>query len=127
MPATLAPSAPACPLTHLGAPAPEPLAGRRQRAGVAIVPALTHAVGPALELVACGLPVVAVDTPAARDALPGAALLVPPDPLALAAAAEHLLDDLDARAAQVRAGLEATAQRPWAKAVGAIEAALRPV
>ena len=78
-------------------------------------------------MLACGLPVVDLDVPSmlttfgALDALELAA----PDPLALAAAIERLLDDPGLRARRTAAGLALTAQRTWPNAAAQVEAGLR--
>jgi hypothetical protein len=76
----------------------------------------------ALAMLACGLPVVAPDTPAARAALGGAAHLAV-DPITAADRVEALLDDLEQRAASSRAGAAHTGR--WDAVAAELAAALR--
>ena len=79
-----------------------------------------------LDMLACGLPVVTLDTPAARDAYPDDSVeFAVHDPDAVAEAIERLLDDLALRAGRARAGLELAAQRTWDEASAQVEDALR--
>jgi O-antigen biosynthesis protein len=79
------------------------------------------------EMLACGLPVVDVASDAMQATFgpAGPVLLAEPDPLALCAAIERLLDDLVERADRSRAGTELVAARTWAAAAEQVERGLR--
>jgi glycosyltransferase involved in cell wall biosynthesis len=78
-------------------------------------------------MLACGLACVELDSPSVVAAYgrDGPVDLTPPDPYAIAAALERLLDDLPLRAERVRAGLEFAATRTWDRAAEQVEAGLR--
>jgi glycosyltransferase involved in cell wall biosynthesis len=115
------------PHEHLGVLPPPALAREYARATVGVVLSLTNPSLVPTEMLACGLPVVdlavpsMVETFGAADALELAA----PDPLALAAAIERLLDDPELRARRIAAGLALTASRTWDHAAGQVETGLR--
>jgi glycosyltransferase involved in cell wall biosynthesis len=80
----------------------------------------------AQDMLACGLPVVTLNTGPARTDLPqDAAELTHHDPLDVASAIERLLDDLALRAERARSGLAVAGERTWAAAAGAVDDALR--
>ena len=70
-----------------------------------------------LEALACGIPVVLLDTPVAREVCGPAALYVgPDDPHAIAAAIMSLLRDSHARRAILRAAPDVLSRYSWARA-----------
>lgn len=79
------------------------------------------------EMLACGLPCVdvAAESMVATFGHDGPVTLAEPDPLALCAAIEALLDDPAARAARSRAGIEWAAPRTWGHAAQQVEQGLR--
>jgi O-antigen biosynthesis protein len=76
-------------------------------------------------MVACGLPVVDLDTDAARQTYGDAVACAAAEPLALADAVERLLDDLLERGDRVRLGLAHAQARTPQRAAEQLEAALR--
>jgi glycosyltransferase involved in cell wall biosynthesis len=97
------------------------------RASVGMVLSLTNPSLIGLEMMACGLPCVelASESMLATFASDGPLTLVEPDPLALCAALERLLDDPERRARVSRAGLELMSARTWKSAAVQVEAGLR--
>jgi glycosyltransferase involved in cell wall biosynthesis len=72
---------------------------------------------PALEALALGTPVVALEAPGVTEALQGAALLVEgADPAALAGALRAILSDPELRSRLVQAGRERVAPLRWERA-----------
>jgi glycosyltransferase involved in cell wall biosynthesis len=81
----------------------------------------------ALEMMACGLPCVEVASESmlatfARDGPPD---LSAPEPLALCAAIERLLDDPARRSTVTQAGMQLVAQRTWERAADQVQEGLR--
>jgi glycosyltransferase involved in cell wall biosynthesis len=111
----------------LGVMAPDKLAHAYASAAVGMCLSMTNPSLVPTEMMACGLPVVDLDTPSMRDTFGagGPVELAPFDPLALCTAIEKLLDDLELRAERSRAGMELTAGRTWARAAEQVEAGLR--
>jgi len=83
-----------------------------------------------LEAIAAGVPPVLLDTPVSREIYGDAALLVGPEPAAIAAALRTLLTEGDARARVVAAGRRLLDRHTWPAAAGvvlrALEEAARP-
>lgn len=115
------------PHRHLGVLDPPKLAHAYASATVGVVLSLTNPSLVPTEMLACGLPVVdlASDSMCATFGKDGPIALTPPDPLAIAAAVESLLDDLAARADRSRAGAALAATRTWDAAAEQLEAGLR--
>lgn len=99
---------------------PSAVAGLMCRASVVVVPSLYEGFGlPALEGMACGVPVVAARRGALPEVCAGAALLVEPDGPALAAGIDQVLRD-ESLAADLRArGRKRAATFSWQKAAAA--------
>jgi glycosyltransferase involved in cell wall biosynthesis len=78
------------------------------------------------EMLACGLPVVDLDSDSMRETFgaEGPIALAPFDPLALAAMIERLLDDEADRERRATAGLALAAERTWPQASEQLEAAM---
>jgi glycosyltransferase involved in cell wall biosynthesis len=111
----------------LGVLSGEDLVEAYARATVGMVLSLTNYSLVAQEMLACGLPVVELDTPSMRSAF-GAKPpleLAPFGVQALAGALERLLGDPELRAARRAAGLHAIEKRTWAAAGEQVEAGLR--
>ncbi|WP_027005369.1 glycosyltransferase family 4 protein [Conexibacter woesei] len=119
----------ATPFPHrdLGVLTPPQLAQQYATATLGIVLSLTNPSLVPTEMLACGLPVVDLDVPSMRTtfAVLDALELAPPDPLALATAIDHLLDDPGLRAHRTATGLALTAQRTWPNAAAQVESGLR--
>jgi glycosyltransferase involved in cell wall biosynthesis len=119
----------ATPFPHrdLGVLTPEQLAQQYATATLGVVLSLTNPSLVPTEMLACGLPVADLDVPSMRTTFGAldALELAAPDPLALAAAIEHLLDDPGLRARRTAAGLALTARRTWPNAAAQVEAGLR--
>jgi glycosyltransferase involved in cell wall biosynthesis len=111
----------------LGVMSPDKVAHAYASAAVGLCMSMTNPSLVPTEMMACGLPVVDLDVPSMRDTFgaDGPVELVPPDPLAICAAIERLLDDLMLRAERSRAGAELVAGRTWARAAEQVEAGLR--
>ena len=77
-----------------------------------------------IEAIAHGVPPVLLDTPVAREIYGAGALLVPPDPAAIAAALETLLTDDDAHARLLAAGRRRIADFSWARTAAKVRAVL---
>jgi glycosyltransferase involved in cell wall biosynthesis len=101
----------------LGFVPPERLAALRTGALAAVVPSLKEGFGlPVLEAMAAGVPVLASDTRALREAGGDAARYLPPlDPRAWAAAATELLEDTRARDALAAGGRAQAARFSWSR------------
>jgi glycosyltransferase involved in cell wall biosynthesis len=119
--------APSSPCGHMGVLPETELAALYSRATVGLVFSLTNPslIGP--EMMACGLPCVELATPSMTSTFGsnGPLQLVEPDPLALCARIERLLDDSKLRGRLSSEGLHLTATRSWQRAAEQIEAALR--
>jgi O-antigen biosynthesis protein len=117
----------AFPHRHLGVLPADRLAHAYASAAVGVVLSLTNPSLVPTEMLACGLPVVDVASDAMQATFGpgGPVLLAEPDPLALCAAIERLLDDLVERADRSRAGTELAAARTWAAAAEQVERGLR--
>ncbi len=115
------------PHRHLGVLPGDRLAHAYASAAVGVVLSLTNPSLVPTEMLACGLPVVDVASDAMQATFgpEGPVLLAEPDPLALCAAIERLLDDLVERADRSRAGTELVAARTWAAAGEQVERGLR--
>ncbi len=116
----------AFPHRALGVLEPDALAGAYNGATVGLCLSLTNPSLVPTEMLACGLPVVDVRSPSMLACFgeDGPVALADPDPLALAATVERLLDDLVERAERTRAGLELVAPRTWSAAAEQVEAGL---
>ena len=103
------------------------LTGAYRSATVGMVLSLTNPSLIPQEMLACGLPCVdvAAASMVATFGADGPVTLADPDPLALCAAIEALLDDPAARAARARAGIAWAAPRTWAGAAGQVADGLR--
>jgi glycosyltransferase involved in cell wall biosynthesis len=110
----------------LGVLAPDKLAHAYASAAVGLCLSLTNPSLVPTEMMACGLPVVDVDSGSMRATFgaDGPVELAASDPLALCAAIERLLDDLELRAERTRAGIELASARTWARAAEQVEAGL---
>jgi glycosyltransferase involved in cell wall biosynthesis len=108
----------------LGGPA---LASLYSRATVGMVLSLTNPSLIALEMMACGLPCVelASESMLATYARDGPPDLTAPEPLALCAAIERLLDDPARRSTVSQAGVQLVAQRTWERAADQVQEGLR--
>jgi O-antigen biosynthesis protein len=119
----------AAPFRHrsLGLATPEQLAEAYARASVGVVLSMTNISLVPLEMLACGLPVVELDTDCLRTELgdDGPVELSAFDPLALADAVERLLGDPELHARRAAAGLELVARRQWDDSASQVERGLR--
>ena len=115
------------PARQLGVLEPDALAHAYASAAVGLCLSLTNPSLIPTEMMACGLPVVDVASEAmiATFGAGGPITLAEPDPLALCAAIEGLLDDLATRAMRSRDGTELVAGRTWANAAEQVEQGLR--
>jgi O-antigen biosynthesis protein len=115
------------PYRNLGVLDPPALAHAYASAAVGVVASLTNPSLVPTEMLACGLPVVDVASPAmlATFGSDGPIELAELDPLRIVAAIERLLDDLVLRAERSRAGTELAAMRTWDRAAEQVEAGLR--
>jgi O-antigen biosynthesis protein len=111
---------------HLGVASGAELAEVYARGTVGLVLSLTNHSLVAQEMLACGLPAIELDTPSTRAAFgPKPPIeLAPPEPPALAAALERLLDDPELRAQRASDGLAYAAARTWEAAAEQVEAGL---
>lgn len=99
-----------------------------RNAALLVHPALSEGFGiPPLEAVRCGTPVVAVETPAARETLGDAACLVGPGAEAIAAGVRRVLNDAAYRSALIRAGQERANAFTWERTTEAFRKAVRSV
>ncbi len=112
---------------HLGVIEPRRLAELYSQASVGMVLSLTNPSLIGLEMMACGLPCVELesDSMLATFGTAGPLELAAAEPLALCAALERLLADPGLRADASRAGIELMAPRTWARAAEQVEAGLR--
>jgi glycosyltransferase involved in cell wall biosynthesis len=112
---------------HLGVLGPARLAHEYASATVGLVLSLTNPSLIPQEMLACGLPVVDVASQSmvACFGPDGPVELAEPDPLALCAAIERLLDDRALRAQRARQGVAWVAGRTWAAAAAQVERGLR--
>jgi glycosyltransferase involved in cell wall biosynthesis len=102
------------------------LAKLYSRATVGMVLSLTNPSLIGLEMMACGLSCVELESESMLADFGGGPLdLTDPDPLELCAAVERQLDDPARRAAAGRAGIELMAARTWARAAEQVEQGLR--
>lgn len=103
------------------------LAELYSRASVGMVLSLTNPSLIALEMMACGLPCVelASESMVASFGEDGPLALAEPEPAALCAALEALLDDGAGRERAAQAGLRAVADRTWEAAAAQVEDGLR--
>lgn len=115
------------PHRHLGSLDGDALAHAYASAAVGLSLSLTSPSVVPVEMLACGLPVVGVDGEPMRATFgsDGPVRLAAPEPGAVCAAVEALLDDLVARADVARAGAELAAARTWPAAAEQVEAGLR--
>lgn len=110
----------------LGVVSGDDLARLYSEATVGVVLSMTNYSLVPQEMLACDLPCVELDAPSVADALGRDAVeLAAPDPAAIAAAIERLLDDPALRAKRVAAGQALAAARTWDAAAGQVEAGLR--
>lgn len=112
--------------TNLGVLPADELATLYRRATVGMVLSLTNPSLIGLEMMASGLPCVeaASDAMVASFGLRSPMMLAKPEPLELCRAIEGLLDDPNARERAARAGIEAMADRTWARAAEQVERSL---
>jgi glycosyltransferase involved in cell wall biosynthesis len=115
------------PHRHLGVLEPSRLAHAYASATVGLVLSLTNPSLIPQEMLACGLPVVDVASQSMVACFgdEGPVGLAAPDPLAICAAIERLLDDLVLRAEQARRGIEWVGDRTWAAAAEVVQRGLR--
>jgi glycosyltransferase involved in cell wall biosynthesis len=115
------------PYRQLGVLDPPALAHAYASAAVGVVASLTNPSLVPTEMLACGLPVVDVASPAmvATFGADGPIELAELDPLRIAAAVERLLDDLVLRAERSREGTALAVTRTWDGAAQQVEAGLR--
>jgi glycosyltransferase involved in cell wall biosynthesis len=115
------------PAEHLGVLSGPELARAYARAEVGLSISLTNYSLVPQEMLACGLACVEAATPSVLAAFgaDGPVLVAEPEPHALAAALERLLDDPSERERRVAAGQALVRERTWAAAAEAIEAGLR--
>ncbi|WCB96580.1 hypothetical protein DSM104299_05344 [Baekduia alba] len=123
------PRATDAPFAHrdLGVLPPAQLAREYAQATAGVVLSLTNPSLVPTEMLACGLPVVDLAVGSMLDTFgaDGPIELSAPDPLALCAAIERLLDDAALRERRSAAGLALTAQRTWTRAAQQVDAGLR--
>jgi len=112
---------------HLGVLEGRQLAELYSRATVGMVLSLTNPSLVALEMMACGLPCVELQSESmlATFGDGGPLELAALDPLALCAATERLLEDRERRETASREGIELVAERTWARAASQVEDGLR--
>jgi len=92
-----------------------------------VFPSLYEGFGlPALEAMACGVPVIASSTTALGELVGGAAIRVEPtDTEAIAHAIDRLTDDADLRRDLRRRGLECASRHMWSETVARVEEVIR--
>jgi glycosyltransferase involved in cell wall biosynthesis len=97
------------------------------QATLGMVLSLTNPSLVGLEMMACGLPCVelASESMLSTFGRDGPLRLVEPEPLALCAAMEQLLDDFSGREVSAAAGVELMAERTWQRAAVQVENGLR--
>jgi glycosyltransferase involved in cell wall biosynthesis len=115
------------PVTNLGVVSGADLARAYARATVGVSLSLTNYSLVPQEMLACELPCVEADMPSPRAEFgaDGPVVLAPPDPQALAAAVERLLDDPAERARRAAEGRTMALTRTWDAAAEKIDAGLR--
>jgi glycosyltransferase involved in cell wall biosynthesis len=115
------------PHSDLGILEPEQLALAYSEATVGMVLSMTNPSRVAQEMLACGLPCVelASESVLATFGTGGPLELAAFDPLALADAAERLLDDRQLRERRSQEGIDLVASRTWPRAAEQVEAGLR--
>jgi glycosyltransferase involved in cell wall biosynthesis len=115
------------PVTNLGVLSGPELARTYSAATVGLCLSLTNYALVPQEMLACGLPCVEAATPSVLAAYgtDGPVALAAPEPAAVAAALERLLDDPAERARRVAAGQAMVAGRTWDVAGAAVEQGLR--
>lgn len=113
--------------TNLGVLDPAALGDLYRQATVGMVFSLTNPSLTGLEMMASGLPCVelATDPMLATFGRDGPLALAEPDPLAVCAVLEGLLDSAAERDRRSRAGLELMATRSWSGAAAQVETVLR--
>ncbi|MGH2813228.1 MAG: glycosyltransferase family protein, partial [Actinomycetota bacterium] len=83
-----------------------------------------------IEMMACGLPVLDLDTDANRvfyEGVPDALALADPYPVRIATAVEEILDDPERRERLSARGLEYASAHTWEKSAKQVEDAFRSV
>jgi glycosyltransferase involved in cell wall biosynthesis len=116
----------AFPHTDLGVLDAVRLADLYRRASVGMSLSLTNPSLISLEMMACGLPCVELASESMLSTFgAGPPRLCEPDPLALCAALERLLDDPVEREREGQAGVRLMAARSWPRAAGQVEDGLR--
>jgi glycosyltransferase involved in cell wall biosynthesis len=96
-----------------------------RHAAVVVQPSLAEGFGiPPLEAMACGAPVVAVDSPALRENLGDAALFSAADATSLAGALARVLDDGSYRRRLIENGLRVSSHFTWERTTEAIRTAI---
>ncbi len=107
-------------VVQLGFVSAERLSALRANATAALVPSWCEGFGfPVLEAMAAGVPVIAADIPALREAGGDAAIYLPPgDPRIWADTIARLADDEELRAAHAAAGLERVRRFSWKQTAG---------
>jgi glycosyltransferase involved in cell wall biosynthesis len=115
------------PHRNLGTLGSERLAALYRESTLGMVLSLTNPSLIALEMMACGLPCVelASESMLASFGEDGPLTLAEPEPLALCAALERLLEDPARRGQASRDGVERMAARTWEHAAGQVENGLR--
>ncbi|MEH3053750.1 MAG: glycosyltransferase family 4 protein [Patulibacter minatonensis] len=115
------------PYEHLGPIDAEELSWVYSEATVGLAFSLTHASLVPNDMMACGLPVVALEGYGTGVEHAGSDLLelAPPSPSAIAAAVERLLDDRALRERRAAAGAAHVLARSWTTAGRRVEAGLR--
>ena len=115
------------PYEHLGILTPEELSWAFSEATVGLVLSLTNYSLIPQEMLACGLPCVDLAGISAEGVFgaDGPVALTDFDPLALADAMEHLLDDRAEWERRSQAGLAFVADRTWDRAAVQVEAGIR--
>lgn len=112
--------------TELGILPPQNLGTLYRGADIGVVFSTTNYSLIPLEMMACNLPVVEIDTESTRIAFPeGSATLALPNPSSVADAIEKLLDDEVLRDKQVKIGRAFVADLSWEESARAVESAIR--